>query len=260
MSQVSCIIPFYNGQETINRAIRSVLTQAECLEIIIVNDASPSPLTLEPDLQVHLTTGQIKIIELNTNHGQAAARNIGASIATGRYLSFLDQDDLFLTGFYLLATDFLGEHPHISAFEAGAEIVQNDQVILDSPDPRYDAAIASVPWNIVIRRHIFWAAGAFPISNIFRTDLAGEDAVFKKTLAYHFIIATIANKFIRHNVRENSATDRYLKRTEIINNEIVFKENHELEKSGLWDKAFIEHMDRTKIALDDLKSALKNQN
>jgi hypothetical protein len=40
----------------------------------------------------------------------------------------------------------------------------------------------------------------------------------------------------------------------------VFKNSHELEKNGLWDKAFIEHMDRTKIALGDLKSALKNQN
>jgi glycosyltransferase involved in cell wall biosynthesis len=223
MNQVSCVIPFYNGSGTIARAIDSVIGSPSCLELIVVSDGSPE--RLEPNLteehKAHVTTGKLRIVELASNHGQGAARNMGASISRGAYLSFLDQDDMYLPGFLDVSAGFLDDNPHLAVVEFGAEFVQDGQVVLDAPDPRYFAAIHSVPWNIVVRRNVFWACGAFPVGPEFRTESAGEDIAFKSILRRLYEGASFSDKLVRHHIRNGSATDRFLKGTKIVDGAIV---------------------------------------
>lgn len=89
---VSIIIPAYNAGEYIFETLQSVLNQNyQNVEIIVVNDGSTDdtssiikPLIDNPKLQV---------INQN-NKGAAAARNAGYARARGRYIKFLDGDDL----------------------------------------------------------------------------------------------------------------------------------------------------------------------
>lgn len=90
---VSVIIPNYNRQAELQRAVDSVLAQDyPALEIIVVDDASTRPVRLELP-----TAGRqaLRWIALETNHGGATARNAGIDAARGEVVAFLDSDDVW---------------------------------------------------------------------------------------------------------------------------------------------------------------------
>lgn len=88
---VSVIIPMYNREKTICRAIDSVLNQTyRNIEIIVVDDGSTDgSLQLAQD---YIKKG-VKVIASIQNVGVAAARNVGMKAATGEYIAFQDSDD-----------------------------------------------------------------------------------------------------------------------------------------------------------------------
>lgn len=91
---VSVIIPTYGRNETLPRAIKSVLQQTyDDIELIVVDDGSPTPVSETlPDISFdHLTS--TTFIRHNKNRGANVARNNGIRSATGEYLAFLDDDD-----------------------------------------------------------------------------------------------------------------------------------------------------------------------
>ncbi|BHH83196.1 glycosyltransferase family 2 protein [Desulforhopalus sp. 52FAK] len=90
---VSVVIPTYNREQFLKRAIDSVCKQVlSCKEIIIVNDGSTDN-SLEL-LRKIKSESVIPIVIINTdNQGVAAARNIGIHNATCDFIAFLDSDD-----------------------------------------------------------------------------------------------------------------------------------------------------------------------
>lgn len=96
MSQVSIIIPVYNAEKCILNAINSVLNQKITdLELIVVDDGSidNTKRILDPLIK----EGKIKYL-FKDNGGAASARNFGIQEAIGKYIGFLDADDIYLTG------------------------------------------------------------------------------------------------------------------------------------------------------------------
>lgn len=91
---ISVILPVYNGQDLVLRAVYSVLNQTyPHLELIVVDDGS-SDETLQ-----RLATVQDHRLRILTksNQGVAAARNKGFRAAQGSYIAFIDADDIWLT-------------------------------------------------------------------------------------------------------------------------------------------------------------------
>lgn len=86
--KISIIIPFHNRNNTINRCLSSVISKIYNVEIIIIDDGSEFKLN---DSVTHIYP--IKYIYLERNMGAVAARSVGAEMATGDYLLFLDSDD-----------------------------------------------------------------------------------------------------------------------------------------------------------------------
>lgn len=97
MLLISVIIPAYNVEAFIEKAILSVMQQSEVLEIIVVNDGS-SDDTLIIVENMLIQTQKIKVYhhENMANKGRSASRNLGVQNATGKYIAFLDADDYFL--------------------------------------------------------------------------------------------------------------------------------------------------------------------
>ena len=94
---VSVIIPVYNCERYIEKAISSVLQQPEVAEIVIVNDGSTD--TTQSILEtLQKQTPKIKIYhhENNSNKGRSASRNLAIKKATANYIAFLDADDYYL--------------------------------------------------------------------------------------------------------------------------------------------------------------------
>lgn len=89
--KISVVIPCYNSGKTIERAVISVLNQTfPPHEIIVVDDGSTD------DTLIKISKYHEKIIlHKQKNSGAAAARNVGAKIAQGDYLAFLDSDDVW---------------------------------------------------------------------------------------------------------------------------------------------------------------------
>ncbi|MGD0695515.1 MAG: glycosyltransferase [Terriglobia bacterium] len=91
--QFSSIITSYNQREFIKDAVDSALClRSTNKEIIVVDDGSS-----DGSQDVLRGYGDaIRLVALEANRGKGAARNCGASLATGEYLLFLDGDDAFL--------------------------------------------------------------------------------------------------------------------------------------------------------------------
>jgi glycosyltransferase involved in cell wall biosynthesis len=91
--KISVIIPTYNREESIIDSINSVLRQTyDNLEIIIIDDGSTDKTE---SLIANLNDNRIKYIKLNGNKGASFARNEGIKIASGKYITFQDSDDLY---------------------------------------------------------------------------------------------------------------------------------------------------------------------
>lgn len=91
---VVVIIPFYNGADFIERAIKSVLNQTVAAdEFIVVNDGS-RPEQREA-LGALADRYAFRIVD-KENGGQGSARNAGVAASTSDCICFLDQDDFYL--------------------------------------------------------------------------------------------------------------------------------------------------------------------
>lgn len=90
---ISVIIATYNRGEKIEDAIESVLNQTYTnWELIIVDDGSNDDT--KSRVHKYLNT-KIRYIKLNRNRGVSYARNIGIAAAKGKYIAFLDSDDVW---------------------------------------------------------------------------------------------------------------------------------------------------------------------
>lgn len=93
---VSIITPCYNSERFIADTIESVLAQSvPNWEMIIVDDNSTDSSRAIISRYVQKSS-KIKLIGLNSNVGTHQARNIATRHAVGRYIAFLDSDDLWL--------------------------------------------------------------------------------------------------------------------------------------------------------------------
>lgn len=89
--KLSVIIPAYNAEETIKRAIESI-PRREDIQTIVVDDGST-----DKTYEVASTFPYVFVVRSKKNKGVAAAVNTGLSLATGEYVVLLGSDDDFYT-------------------------------------------------------------------------------------------------------------------------------------------------------------------
>ena len=91
---VSVIIPTFNRQNLILRAVDSINSQSyKNIEIIVIDDGSTDDT--QKVLSEYIKSGIVKYI-YQKNAKQAAARNNGILHCKGDYIAFLDSDDIWL--------------------------------------------------------------------------------------------------------------------------------------------------------------------
>ena len=127
---ISIIIPVYNSLY-IEESIKSCVAQSigrEYLEIIIINDASTDET--KEILSELSEKYAIKIIHLKNNSGPAAARNSGMESATGKFISFLDSDDMMKKDKLEKQLNYLSDKPDVDIVISGIdEVNQNGDFI-----------------------------------------------------------------------------------------------------------------------------------
>ncbi|MBE6391536.1 MAG: glycosyltransferase family 2 protein [Lentisphaerae bacterium] len=110
MPEISVIIPVFNTGIILKDTIDSVIAQTfSDFEVIIVDDGSTDRITI--DVLNCQTDHRIRIIH-QVNSGVAAARNRGISESRGKYIAFLDHDDLYLPDKLAVLKSLLDETPN----------------------------------------------------------------------------------------------------------------------------------------------------
>lgn len=96
--KVSVVIPLFNAEKYLAACLESLLIQTlKDFEVILVDDCSTDNSIALAESYVEKFGGRLKIIALEKNTGSGAApRNIGAELASGKYVYFMDNDDLLI--------------------------------------------------------------------------------------------------------------------------------------------------------------------
>ena len=112
MEKVSVIIPTYNREKTILRAVQSVLDQTYTnLEVLVIDDGSTDGTA---EIVRGIEDDRVKYIVLEQNGGQAKARNTGVQMAEGEWIAFQDSDDCWHKNKLEIQMTYAREHTEYS--------------------------------------------------------------------------------------------------------------------------------------------------
>lgn len=103
MPEISVVVPAYQAEQCLENCVTSILAQTfRDFEVILVDDGSTDG-TAELCRGLELQDARIRFLQHTHNKGLSAARNTGIMAARGKYVAFVDSDDLiFEDGFNTL--------------------------------------------------------------------------------------------------------------------------------------------------------------
>ena len=126
--KVSIVVPVYNSENYVAKTIESLLNQTlKEIEIILVNDGSTDNSGKICD-EYSKKDGRIIVVH-KPNGGLSDARNAGMKVVTGKYIMFLDADDLFEPD--------TCEHMYKTIEETGADYVIGNYQMTDEDGTRW---------------------------------------------------------------------------------------------------------------------------
>ncbi len=150
----SVIITTFNRPAQLKNAVQSVLDQSNAnFELIVVNDSGNA---VEEYLQ-EFNDKRIKIVNRSQNEGPAAARNSGIKIAQGKYIVFLDDDDIYLSNHLDTALKYLRK---------GYDVVYTDayRYTYLKTDNEYKLIKRSIPYSIDYNRDKLLLGNISPVN------------------------------------------------------------------------------------------------
>ena len=171
--RISVVMPLYNKEAEVERALRSVIEQSLAPgEIIVVDDGSTdgSRAIVEriiaeyPEAGIRLITQQ--------NSGVSAARNRGIAEAKGDYIALLDADDAWLTGYIAEVCRLMEYYPEADAYSTAFDIVSGTKRVaastpttegyIDITEEALQHRYPIIPSTATLRREAVLRAGGFP--------------------------------------------------------------------------------------------------
>ena len=184
MNKVSVIIPTYGRPENLRGAISSVLVQSYTnWELIVVDDNNPNTEYRNQTQQImddFSDDNRIKYIKHEKNKNGAAARNTGLSYATGDYIAFLDDDDIFSPNRIKKCIEKLEKEPaRIGGVYTGCSFFRNGRKYRNcskAPDGNFLVETLATSFNsysgsnFVFKKVVFNVIGGFDESFIRHQD------------------------------------------------------------------------------------------
>jgi glycosyltransferase involved in cell wall biosynthesis len=158
--------------------VKSALEQtAEDLEVIVVDDGSTEPVSLPADPRVRL-------VRLPVSRGAAAARNVGASAARGRWIAHLDDDDELLPHFADASLDALAHAtlPKPVAVLSALEVVDEQGRVLQTHVPPTLPRGAHFGVEKIDPRLSFWSKNTLIVERDVLMAIGGFDESFTSLL------------------------------------------------------------------------------
>jgi len=149
-SKISIITPVFNCATFLSETILSVKAQTfKNWELILIDDFSDDD-SLKIARTFEKADKRIRVIVLSENAGPAGARNKGIEEANGRYISFLDSDDLWLPEKLERQLSFMTEHTAAFSFCQVQRFSENGQILGVSVVPEQVDYYGLLKSNVVV--------------------------------------------------------------------------------------------------------------
>ncbi len=196
MPHISVIIPTYNRERFVVRAIDSVLNQTfKDYEIIVVDDGS----TDGTQKALGAYSNEIRHI-YQKNAGVSSARNVGINEARGKWVAFLDSDDEWKTDYLSTQVAHIEKFPEavvhivnaVTIFPDGEKHNHFDQIKLSNSFGQKECLLIERPFEVIID-HSHW----FLQSSVMRRDLLLQTGLFDTALSIAEDLDVIARMTVK---------------------------------------------------------------
>jgi putative glycosyltransferase len=167
---ISVIVPVYNVAPYLRQCVDSILTQSyPHLEVLLIDDGSTDDGGAICD-EYALQDSRVKVVH-KSNGGLSSARNVGLSLASGGWISFVDSDDWLDTNIYQKCIDELERYPDLDLvrffindayLEKGSNSYRlepwkeaQDSLVIDkSTCFRYPGRLPGIVWSSIYRTSV----------------------------------------------------------------------------------------------------------
>lgn len=208
---LSIIVPVYNGQDYLTECLESIISDdMSQVEVLLINDGSTDD-SIKIIKKFSKKYSQITYYD-RKNNGVSSARNFGLKKSRGKWIWFVDCDDLIQRGSikriinFLLSTNLDVFIFQYIEFEKSKEInflnlgfsskkIDHYNAMKTLIDSRY----ATFPWNKIIKKSLF-SNIYFPIDRDFTEDMAIMYRIYEKAKSIYIT----SNYFYFYRQRTNS--------------------------------------------------------
>lgn len=158
LPKISVLIPCYNAEKYIVECISSIQNQSyKNIEIIVVDDGSTDESATLVQVICH-ADARVRYY-YQENKGLPGARNSGLDLATGEYISFVDNDDILHENFlYILYKNLISSESDISVCEF-ENFIENPRSILDDSFNNLQVYSQKKCWQLInenVRFVVMW--------------------------------------------------------------------------------------------------------
>jgi glycosyltransferase EpsE len=244
---VSVVMPVYNADAYLTRAIDSILRQTyENLELIIVDDASIDGSVGIIERYKRLYPKKISFVRLskNLNRGGDSCANVGISSAKGKYIARMDADDVSHPKRIEKQVRFLERHSSIFLVGSNAHIINKEEEVIGvKSEPNSHAEILKgyftfhpVVHSSCMYRRFLKNGKIFIYDKKYKCN--NDYYTFFKLIVDGYSFHNLSEKLIRYRIHDKSVTFSNIRKNFIqtfkIRMEMVFKHGFRPTLSGIF--------------------------
>lgn len=204
--KLSIIVPIYNVELYLEECLQSLIIDDNNIEYILINDGSTDN-SLEI-CEKFKNLSNVKIYN-NTNHGVSFTRNFGISKAKGKWIMFVDSDDLLVSKWNIKVSKYLDKKDDVLFFSSNIEkelINEKKELLLRCIGFKKNNNSFSGPYSKLYKRK-------FLNDNNIRFDekiINGEDMLFNcLCILYSNNISAFNEKIYKYRININSSTKKW---------------------------------------------------
>ena len=209
----SIVTPMWKGAALVGATIESVLAQSfSDWELIVVDDCSPDEGAGARVVERYANQdNRIQLIRATVNRGSSGARNQAMEAARGRYLAFLDSDDLWMPDKLDRQLAFMQENDYAFSCTAYEQIEKEgsslNRVIKTVKKTGYDRLLLDCPVGNSSVMYSVAKMGKFQVPNIRKRN---DDALWLTMLKKEKYIWGMPDVLMRYRIRKNSISSNKL--------------------------------------------------
>ncbi|MGV8947233.1 MAG: glycosyltransferase family 2 protein [Lutibacter sp.] len=219
---VSVIIPTYNRTDYLKLTLQSILNQTfNDFEIIVVDDGTLS----DDNLLLCQSFEKVRYLKIENSGGPSKPRNIGIKEAKGKYLAFVDDDDLWLPKKLQKQVEILENNPEFGLVHSCCEVIEKNGILQNriigrpgSPEVKHGEVYMRMigNWTVMmptsfVRKTVVDKVGFFNE----KMPPAGEDTEYWTRFSFETKFYYVEEPLVQYRIHANNISDDKAKYLEL---------------------------------------------